>query len=219
MQAASFKLSKNQKCEPVAEDPRSIPAFDPLIPSDITLADVLGYCELLGENGFALPISSRRTQFYRGSSEFLSLLASGRMLGLTSRENNRLILTPLGIGFLKAEFPEKMGILRARLSVIEPFKSALELASKRKSINATDVAERVSMKYAMGEFDPRTIRLVLIEWAIPTGLFELNRKGDFVYFHHNSNNPLAIMMDAKCGVAIFPTVDLDGSRMPRINRH
>ncbi len=187
MQATSFKLVKDQECEQVtsrAGELKSISTFDPLMPSVTTLADVIGYCEILGENGFALPISSRRTQrFYRGSSEFLLLLATGKMLGLTSRADNRLILTPLGIRFIKAEFSEKMTILRTGLSAIEPFKSAIELLLERESVTSAEAAQRVSSKYAMGEFDPRTTNLVLIEWGIPTGLLELDGEGKFRFLH------------------------------------
>lgn len=150
--------------------------FDPLMPSEITLADVLGFSEILGETGFNVPVSKR---FFRGSSEFISLLASSRMLGLVSREENHLVLTSLGVGFLKADYPEKMGILRVRLSGIEPFKSAFELFSGNRSASALDVARMLSRKYAMGDFDPNRIRLVLIEWGIGTGLLEFTSGDEF----------------------------------------
>jgi hypothetical protein len=187
MQTTTSKLLKDQKGEAaldVEKDAKSIHYIDPLMPRDITLADVLGYCEILGENGFALPISSIRIQrFSRGSSEFLLLLATGRMLGLTSRADNRLTLTPLGMSFLIAGFPEKMTMLGARLTTIESFKSALELLSERKTISSIDVARRVSTKYAMGEFDPKVTNLVLVEWGIPAGLFQLNKEAKFCLLH------------------------------------
>ena len=160
--------------------------FDPLMPNDVTFAEVLGLTEVLGENGSRMPTSATRGR----PVEILSLLASAKMLDLVSTEpDGRLLLTNLGLGFLRAEFPEKMGILRVRLSTIEPFKSTLELLSYKKSVVASEIVRRLSEKYSTRNFDEKRVLLVLIEWGLSTSLlkytgssFQLNdsRIGDSI---------------------------------------
>lgn len=155
--------------------------IDPLMPSDVTLAEVLGFVEVLGENGFKIPISSGgdRSKFFRGSSEFLSLLASARILELVAKADNRLLLTNEGLAFLRADFPARMEMLRVELSKIEPFKSAMELITGSGSVNSYDVSKRLSEKYGLGDFEESKVRLVLIEWGLPAGLFEYDKNGEF----------------------------------------
>jgi hypothetical protein len=154
--------------------------LDPLMPNGVTLAEVLGLVEVLGENGFTIPISvGGRSKFFQGSSEFLSLLKAAQMLGLVSKVDNRIFLTDLGLGFLRADFPSKMGILRARLARIEPFKSALEFLSKRNSATTLKISRKLSEKYAIGIFDERLVRLVLIEWGLQTELFRFDSSHEF----------------------------------------
>ena len=163
------------------EHARTRISLDPVIPSGVTLAEVLGLVEVLGEKGFDIPISEGgRSRFFRGSTEFLSLLSTVRMLGLVSRTDHRIFLTDAGLGFLKADFPEQMGLLRVKLSRIEPFKSTLELLSYGKAVIETEISQRLSEKYAMGDFDPKLIHLVLIEWGLPTGLLKYESDGEFL---------------------------------------
>jgi len=155
-------------------------SLDPVIPSGVTLAEVLGLVEVLGERGFDIPISAGgRSRFFHGSSEFLSLLTTAEILGLVSRTDHRIFLTDTGLGFLKADFPEQMGVLRAKLSRIEPFKSTLDLLTNSKSVNVSEISRKLSEKYEMGDFDPKLTRLVLIEWGLPTGLLKYDTKGGF----------------------------------------
>jgi hypothetical protein len=143
-------------------------SLDPLLPTGVTLAEVLGLVEVLGEKGLDIPISvGGRSRFFRGLSEFLSLLGTARMLGLVAKRDNRLFLTDVGLGFLRADFPQQMGVLRAMLSRIEPFKSTLQLLAYGKSVSATEISKKLSEKYMMCEFKPIRIHLVLIEWGLP----------------------------------------------------
>ncbi len=184
---SSLKLQQQQQ-QSVPKDERNQArnlaqaslSFDPMIPSDTTLAEVLGLVEVLGERGSNIPISvSGSRRFFRGSSEFLVLLAATKMLGLVSMADNRFFLTEIGLAFLKANFHEQMETLKARLTRIEPFKSTLELLSDRKSIDAAVVSRRLSEKYAMGDFDPNRISLVLIDWGLPTCLLEYSSDDEF----------------------------------------
>lgn len=91
------------------------------------------------------------------------------MLGLLERTNEYISLTDLGIGFLLAS-EGKMRIIRSRLSGIEPFKTVLELLSKRKYIFVGEIIESLRAKYPTLKFlsgvsEEEKIRNMLIEWG------------------------------------------------------
>ncbi len=150
------------------------------MPCSVTLAEVLGFVEVLGENGFTIPISrGGGSKFFQGSSGFLLLISASQILGLVSRRGNRIILTDLGLGFLKADFPAKMGVLRARLSRIEPFISTLQVFSKRNSATIFKISKKLSDKYGLGNFDENQVCLVLIEWGLQTGMIGYDGSCEF----------------------------------------
>jgi hypothetical protein len=154
--------------------------LDPLMPNDTELAEVLGFVEVLREKGFCIPLSAGGTsRFFQGSSGFLSLLTSARMLGLVSMKDHRIFLTERGLEFLNADYSEKMEILRVRLQKIEPFKTMLSLLSESKSVRLDEISRKLSSKYSMGTFDPDRTRAVLIEWGLPTHLFEYDGNNEF----------------------------------------
>lgn len=137
------------------------------MPDDVSFVEVLGLTEVLGENGSRVPTSASGDE----PLEILSLLGTGGMLGLIFIEpDGRLHLTNLGIEFLRAEFPEKLRILRTQLSSIEPFKAALELLSNKGSVSSSEIASKLSENQIWGKIGEDCVRQVLIEWGPSTGL-------------------------------------------------
>ena len=142
-----------------------------LMPTASTLAGITSLAEAFRG------LHSRRVQVSRlaiifrneRTFDFLSTLKAAEMLSLLERTNEYISLTDLGIGFLLAS-EGKMRIIRARLSGIEPFKTTLELLSKRKYIFVSDIIESLSAKYPSLKFlsgvsEEEKIRNMLIEWG------------------------------------------------------
>ena len=76
-----------------------------------------------------------------------------------------------------------MQLLTEQLSKTEPFKTAMDLASRRGSVSAEEVAAALSDRgiewYHEPELNLDLLRTILIHWAIYAGLLTYNKDGRF----------------------------------------
>jgi hypothetical protein len=101
------------------------------------------------------------------------------MLGLVRSEKGGVSLTELGLRFQKTS-KDKVRVLKDRLAAIEPFRTALELASRGKPVTAGQVAEALSEIGIKWHYQPELneslINALLIHWAIYGGLLKYDGK-------------------------------------------
>jgi hypothetical protein len=147
----------------------SWPVF--VMPSGATPILVIALVETVERMGPRVEFSSLAGRFrLEGSSALVAAAKVAQELGLVRIERTEVVLTSLGSGFVRAS-EGKIGIIRAGLSRMEPFRTALELLlSKKRSVSASEVAQRLG---AMKEED---VRSLLIEWAISSGLLRYSGK-------------------------------------------
>ncbi len=109
----------------------------------------------------------------------LPILDAAEMLGLVRTEKGDVHLTDFGLRFQKTS-KQKLRMLKDRLAAIEPFRTALELASHGKTVTAAHVAESLAEMGLKWHYQPEInesiIRALLIHWAIYAGLLRYDGK-------------------------------------------
>ena len=83
-----------------------------------------------------------------------------------------------GIGFARAS-DGKEGIIRAGLGRVEPFKTALDLLSKKRVVTTQEVASSLMKRkviFGPTEMNEDFVRTTLIEWGISSALLSYDGK-------------------------------------------
>jgi hypothetical protein len=116
----------------------------------------------------------------------LPILDAAEMLGLVRSEKGDVYLTELGLRFQKTP-KNKVRMLKDKLAAIEPFRTALELASKGRPVTAEQVAESLSEIGIKWHYQPELneslINALMIHWTIYGGLLRYDGKsGKFQRF-------------------------------------
>ncbi len=158
---------------------KASPPQEFLMPAKATPIKVIGLAEVLEGMELPIEVSSLAHRFHQQTPSLLSTLGTAEGLGLVKKEGKYVILTDLGLGFLKAS-DGKISIIRAELRKIEPFKTALELLLKKSSVSAWEVAESLHHKNMFWQQSPEKdeaiVKLLLIEWGIAAELLSYNGK-------------------------------------------
>jgi hypothetical protein len=146
----------------------SWPVF--VMPRDATPILVIALVEAMERLGQGVEFSLLANRFRSaGSSALISGLKIAQELGLLRIDGTEVLITSLGSEFAKAS-EAKVRIIRSGLSRMEPFRTALHLLSRSKSVSALEVAE------SLGVMKERDVLSLLIEWAISSGLLRYNGK-------------------------------------------
>lgn len=167
---------KPKKADTAAADPTMIPA-------NVRAGQVISLVEITGGLGPLVDVSTLADELGADIAVLLPILDAAEMLGLVKNEKGVVSLTDFGLRFQNTS-KQKVRLVRERLSGIEPFKTALELARKKGEIEASDVAEAISQTgYKWHHYEEMNASLVqglLIHWAIHAGLLTYDgRNGKF----------------------------------------
>jgi len=140
---------------------------------------VISLVEVTGSIGGRVDIPKLADELGADVAVLLPILDAAEMLGLVRVEKGDVHLTELGLKFQKTS-KEKLKILKDRIAAIEPFRTALELASKGKPITAAQVAEslyEIGLKWHyQPDINESLIQALLIHWAIYAGLLKYDGK-------------------------------------------
>jgi hypothetical protein len=148
------------------------------MPRDASPIEVIGLVELVERLGQQVKISELVHRFQRQNRSSLSALEAACGLDLMNRNEKFVYITDLGLGFLRAS-DGKMGIIRAELCKIEPFKSALYLLTKKSSVSVHEVTKSLGERKLWeqsSEENDSVAKLLLIEWGITSDLLSYNGK-------------------------------------------
>lgn len=140
---------------------------------------MISLVEVTGSIGGRVDIPKLADELGADVAVLLPILDAAEMLGLVRVEKGDVHLTELGLKFQKTS-KEKLKILKDRIAAIEPFRTALELASKGKPITAAQVAEslyEIGLKWHyQPDINESLIQALLIHWAIYAGLLKYDGK-------------------------------------------
>ena len=150
--------------------------LDPFMPAKATPIELIALAEALEDSPSDAAHLVKR--FWGQSEDLLSVLKAAQQLGFVIRERESILLTDLGLGFVRAS-DGKIRIIRAGLCRIQPFKATLELLSRKKSASADEVHDSLySRDHAWRPFDltKESLQTMLIEWGVSSGLLSYDGK-------------------------------------------
>jgi hypothetical protein len=149
------------------------------MPGKIRSVQVASLMDQIGELGNGIHLSKLGEETGTNTGDLVPVISAAEMLGLVRNENGGLFLTEDGLKFHGATMA-KVSILKDRLATIEPFRTTVELATKRGSTTAKEVAatlvDRGIQWHYKPELNESRVRTLLIHWGIRVGLLTYNGK-------------------------------------------
>ncbi|MDA4136749.1 MAG: AAA-associated domain-containing protein [Thaumarchaeota archaeon] len=153
-----------------------------LMPGNVRAGQVISLVEVTGGLGSIITASRLADELGADIAVLIPILDTAELLGLVKVEKGQISLTEFGHKFQKTT-KQKVRLLTDQLSKIEPFKTAIDLASRRGSVSTEEVASVLSDRgiewYHEPELNTDLLRTILIHWAIYAGLLTYNKDGKF----------------------------------------
>jgi hypothetical protein len=162
----------------MAEPRRPLPVAL-IMPGNVRAGQVISLVEVTGGLGAKVDVPRLADELGADIGVLLPILDTAEMLGLVRTEKGTVYLTDLGHKFQKT-VRNKVRMLKDRLAAIEPFRTALELASHGKGITAAMISDSL-MEFGIKwhyqpELNESIIKALLIHWAIYGGLLRYDGK-------------------------------------------
>jgi NitT/TauT family transport system ATP-binding protein len=149
------------------------------MPSNVRAGQVISLVEITGSIGGRVDAPKLADELGADIAVLLPILDAAEMLGLVRSEKRDIHLTELGLKFQKTS-KGKLRILKDRIAAIEPFRTALELASRGKPVTAAQVADVLQEMGLRWHYQPEMneslVKTLLIHWAIYAGLLSYDGK-------------------------------------------
>ncbi len=149
------------------------------MPGNVRAGQVISLVEVTGSLGAKVNAPRLADELGADIGVLLPILDTAEMLGLVRTEKGDVYLTELGHKFQKLS-KNKIRMLKDRLATIEPFRTALELVSRERGVNAGMVADslmEIGIKWHyQPELNESLIKALLIHWAIYGGLLKYDGK-------------------------------------------
>jgi hypothetical protein len=162
-----------------SKTPATDTAKSRMMPDDVRAIQVISVVEEIGDLGAGIHFTELSEKTEVEIDVLLPILKTAEMLGLVRNEEGNLFLTGDGLK-VRGTPMDKVSILKERVSSIEPFRTAVELASKRGSTTAEEVTETLAENGIQWHFKPErnetTVRTLLIGWTIRAGLLSYDGK-------------------------------------------
>ncbi|MDG6986033.1 MAG: AAA-associated domain-containing protein [Nitrososphaerota archaeon] len=152
-----------------------------LMPGNVRGGQVISLVEITGSIGGKVDVPKLADEFGADLAVLLPVLDAAEMLGLVRNEKGDVHLTDLGLKFQKTT-KNKLRMLKDRIATIEPFRTALDLASRGKPVTASQVADTLAEMGLKWHYKPELneslIKTLLIHWTIYAGLLSYDGKSD-----------------------------------------
>lgn len=162
--------------------PRSEFRKPPVMPANVRAGQIISLVEVTGGLGSSIDASRLADELGADVAVLLPILDTAELLGLVMVEKGDVTLTDFGHKFQKTS-KEKVRLLTDHLAKIEPFKTAIELATKHGSTSVEEVAGALSERGITWHHEPEInqdlLRTILIHWAIYARLLKYNKNGRF----------------------------------------
>jgi NitT/TauT family transport system ATP-binding protein len=150
-----------------------------MMPGNVRGGQVISLVEITGSIGGKVDVPKLADELGADIAVLLPILDAAEMLGLVRSEKGDVHLTELGLKFQKTT-KNKLRMLKDRIATVEPFRTALEVASKGKPFTAAQVADALAemgLKWHYApELNEALVKALLIHWAIYAGLLNYDGK-------------------------------------------
>jgi len=160
------------------------PAPGPVMPGGVRAGQVMGLVEVIAGLGARADVAGVAHAMGGDLAELLPVLDAAEALGLIRIEKAGLALTEEGRRFEEAN-KDRMTMLRATLAGMEPFRTAVQLGSRRGGVASEAVAESLARQGIWWHHEPGVnrslVHALLLSWGVGAKLLGYNgRKGRFV---------------------------------------
>jgi hypothetical protein len=150
------------------------------MPGNVRGIHVMGLVDDIDELGEGTHVNKLAEKINADLTVLLPILSAAELLGVVRSENGSLFLTEDGLKLKDATIGEGVLFMGGKLASIEPFKTALELASQRGETTAKDVAgsllkRGIEWDYR-SELNESMVDSLLVHWAIRGGLLTYDGK-------------------------------------------
>jgi hypothetical protein len=149
------------------------------MPEKVRAVHVASLIDEIGELGDGVHITRMVEETGLDSGVLVRVIKAAEILELVRNEGGGLFLTEDGLKF-RGSTMVRIPLLRDRLAAIEPFHTAIELASERGSTTAKDVANTLMDRGIQWHYKPELnearVRMLLIHWTIRAGLLTYDGK-------------------------------------------
>jgi NitT/TauT family transport system ATP-binding protein len=154
-----------------------------MVPAHVRTGQVMGLVDVAAELGALTDLSRLADELGDDIDTLLPILDTAEMLGLVEVKKGIVSLTLLGSRFHKAR-RNKIHLIRERLSRLEPFKTAIDLAAHAHGLSSAEVASNLAKRGIIWHHEPElneaAVQGLLVHWAIYAGLLRYNgRSGKF----------------------------------------
>jgi NitT/TauT family transport system ATP-binding protein len=158
-------------------------AHSPLMPANVRPGQVIGLVEVTGGLGSRVDVSTLADELGDDIAVLLPILDAAELLGLVRSAGGEVVLTDFGAEFQKV-VKNKVLMLKGNLARLEPFRTALELASRKGEVTAREVAEELAIEgirlHHKDDLNESLVQALLLHWGIRTGLLRYDgRSGEF----------------------------------------
>lgn len=151
-----------------------------MMPADVRAIQVISMLDELEALGAGTPINKVAERVGGDISVFLPILSAAEMLGLVRSENGNLFVTEDGLRLQEIAMANLSTLMKGKLVSIEPFRTAVGLASKRGGTTAKEVAGTLAKNGVQWYYEPyvneELVRNLLIHWAIRAALLSYDGK-------------------------------------------
>ncbi len=153
-----------------------------VLPGNVRPGQVISLVEVTGGMGPKLNVPRIADEMGADIDVLFPIINAAEVLGLVKLEKGDLCLTDVGLKFQKTS-KNKLRTLKERLAGIEPFRTAVEIASKKRIVTAREVADALAKKGVKWHYRPEVnesiINDFLIHWSIYAGLLSYVKAGVF----------------------------------------
>ena len=147
-----------------------------MFPTGIEPGQLIEVARALGSLGSSADVIKLRKILGAKPDEMERLVNASQMLGFTTIHDGIISTTDLLKEINSLPRPKRRQYLTERLSLVEPFKTSIEVAGKGKSFSSDKVADllyKKDLRWAEDEeLNSLMVHDILVDWAIFSGLFD-----------------------------------------------
>jgi len=151
-----------------------------MMPGNVRAVQVVSLVDEIDQLGNGIHLTKLVEKTGEDSAVLVSVLSAAEMLGLVKSENGRLFLTEESLKLKEVEMARVASLMKGKVGAIEPFRTAIELASKSGGTTASEVAKTLDSRGIEWHYTPEqnevVVRYLLIHWAIRSGLLSYDGK-------------------------------------------
>jgi hypothetical protein len=146
----------------------------PTMPGNVRAVEVISLVDEIEELGTGIHVSQFAEKTGYDIEVLLPILEAAEMLGLVRSEGGKLFLTEEGLKFEERTMTGRVSALAEKLKSIEPFRTAIELASNGGRTTAEEVSQNLAKRGTTWHYEPETneslVSALLIHWTIRAGI-------------------------------------------------